>query len=82
MTPLSFDPDTAREMVGDQDARSIEAKARSDADALAYSPPAPCDGASYWEQVLDEMRHTVYFHQYKKRMDRNARKVASVATAQ
>lgn len=41
MTQRSFDPDTSREMVGDERAREIESKARVDADAGegAYDPP-------------------------------------------
>lgn len=72
MTPGSFDPVTARAVVGDEEARAIEAKARADANAGAYSPP-PVSGATYWAKVQAEMRVVVYREQFKKRTDRNQR---------
>lgn len=73
MTPGGFDLATAREIVGDAFARTIEAKARTDADAMEFSPPA-ISGATYWGKVLKEMQVVVYTEQYTKRLARNARK--------
>lgn len=75
MTPGSFDPITAREITGDELARTIEAKARQDADAGNFEPPA-VDAATYWDKVQKEMRFVVYREQYTKRRARNARKMA------
>lgn len=73
MTPLGFDPKTAREVVGDSRARVIEAKARSDADAKAYD--FPIGGyETYWDGVVVSMEMVVYREQYAKRMARNERK--------
>lgn len=71
MTPGSFDIDTAREFVGDDRMRSIESKARLDADADAdqYSPPQP-QGKTYWDGVQDEMDRRVYLFAHHKRKDR------------
>ena len=55
MTPGSLAPITAREITGDELARTIEAKERQDADAEAFDPPA-VDGATYWDKVQKEMR--------------------------
>jgi hypothetical protein len=73
MTPLSFDPATAREVTGDADARAIEAKARADADEQTFCPPAT-NGETYWSQVQAAMRLVVYREQYTKRIARNERK--------
>ena len=73
MKPGSFDPETAREMVGDESARVIEAKARTDADAGVFDPPKGA-ARTYWDAVQDKMRHIVYAEQHKKRTERNARK--------
>jgi hypothetical protein len=74
MTPLSFDPTTAREVTGDAEARAIEAKARADADEQTFCPPATNGGETYWGQVQAAMRLIVYREQYTKRMSRNERK--------
>ncbi len=73
MTPRSFDAETAREVTGDTEARAIEAKARADADAQTFDPPA-VDGFTYWDQVQAQMRAIVYREQYTKRAARNERK--------
>jgi len=77
MTPGSFDPTTAREIAGDELARTIEAKARQDADAENFDPPT-VDGATYWDKAQKEMRVVIYREQYTKRLARNARKAAKV----
>ena len=77
MTPGSFDPTTAREITGDELARTIEAKARKDADAENFDPPA-VDGATYWDKVQKEMRVVIYREQYTKRLARNSRKAGKV----
>ena len=77
MTPGSFDPATAREITGDELARTIEAKARQDADAENFDPPA-VDGATYWDKAQKEMRVVIYREQYTKRLARNARKAEKV----
>ena len=79
MTPGSFDPTTAREITGDELARSIEAKARHDADAGNFSPPT-VDGATYWDKAQSEMRVVIYREQYAKRLARNNRKALKVGT--
>lgn len=73
MTPRSFDQETCREMVGDERARAIEAKAREDADSGRYSPPAKA-ATSYWGQCQEDFASLVYGHQFKSRLERNARK--------
>ena len=73
MKPLHFDATTAREIVGDAQARSIEAKARADADAHVFAPPV-AEAKTYWGQVQGQMREIVYAEQYAKRLARNARK--------
>ncbi len=75
MTPGSFDLATAREIVGDEQARRIEAKARADAEAGDYRPPADA-GVSYWSQVRAQMDEIVYHNQYAKRRARIERKGA------
>jgi hypothetical protein len=69
MKPGSFDAVTAREIVGDADARALEAKARADADARAYDAPA-VGGETYWDSVQRQMRFIVYDSQYVKRLER------------
>ena len=73
MTPMSFDPATAREVTGDAQARTIEAKARADADAQTFDPPK-ITAATYWGQVQDQMAAVVYREQYMRRKARNERK--------
>jgi hypothetical protein len=73
MQPLSFDPQTAREVLGDKQAREIESAARNDADLLQQKQP-PRTGETYWDQVQDEMRIVLYREQYTKRVARNRRK--------
>lgn len=75
MKPGSFDPTSAREVTGDDVARTIEAKARKDADAQTFDPPE-LDGVTYWDKVQQEMQTVIYREQYTKRLARNARKSA------
>lgn len=75
ITPLAFDATTAREIVGDHQARIIEAKARLDADVGQYSPPSE-PATTYWGHVTNEMRSIVYTQQYNKRSARLKRKSA------
>lgn len=77
MTPGSFDTITIREITGDELARTIEAKARTDADAETFDPPV-VDESTYWEMVQKEMRAVIYREQYTKRLARNARKAGEV----
>lgn len=76
MTPRSFDSATCREMVGDERARSIEQKARTDADALVFDPPK-VTGSGHWGWCQAEFSLRVYAAQFGKRLDRNARKAAA-----
>lgn len=75
ITPGSFDLITAREITGDSLARNIEGKARQDADVEGYDPPK-VDGEFYWQKVERQMQAIVYHEQYKKRLERNNRKLA------
>ena len=72
MLAKSFDIDTAKEIVGDQRMRSIEAQARNDANAGKYEPP-PCGSGSYWSQVSSEMDYLVYINAHQKRVERMKR---------
>jgi hypothetical protein len=69
----SFDCKTARDVVGDESARRIEAKARADADAGVFQIP-PFEGDTYWDQLRSEMARIVYREQYTKRLLRNERR--------
>ena len=73
MTPLSFDAETAREVTGDTRSRTIETKARADADAGTFNPPQQ-PATSYWGQVQAHMATVVYAEQHQKRIERNKRK--------
>ena len=75
MTPGSFELTTAREITDDEQARSLEAKARQDADAETFAPPE-FSGTTYFDHVEKEMRAFIYLEQYTKRLARNARKNA------
>ena len=79
MIPGGFDPITAREIIGDELARTIETKARQDADTENFDPPA-IDGSTYWGNVQKEMRVVIYREQYARRITRNIRKVAMFVT--
>ncbi len=74
MTPLSFDPMTAREFTGDAEARRLEAKARGDADAQVFDPPRALSNGTYADMVRASMWAIVYREQYTKRLARNKRK--------
>lgn len=69
MVPKSFDIDTAKEVVGDQRMRAVEAKARSDADSGLNDPP-PKGVGSYWSQVSADMDWVVYTTAHGKRIER------------
>jgi hypothetical protein len=71
-------PEQARQIVGDEQARIIEAKAREDADATMYVSPSPLFGKAYQGQFMDSARMVVYRTQYTKRLWRNARKANSI----
>lgn len=79
MTPGSFDPATAREVIGDGFSRTIEAKARADADAGIFDPPS-AEGATYWDAAQKHMQASIYCEQHAKRMARNERKRSGVTT--
>jgi hypothetical protein len=72
MTPKSFDIDTAKEIVGDERMRVIEAKARQDADNGIMDKPVRAVG-SYWDVVSSDMEYVVYITAHHKRMERVAR---------
>lgn len=78
MTPGSFDLVTAREWVGDDAARVLESKARSDADAGTYNAPKE-PYTTHAGGIASSMRMIVYYCQYKKRMERNQRKAEQQA---
>lgn len=69
MTPRSFDIDTCKEVVGDARMRTIEAKARQDADNGAMDAPAVTRG-TYWDVVESIMEITIYVAAYEKRVAR------------
>jgi len=71
MTPKSFDIDTCKEVIGDERMRTIEAKARQDADNGIMEKFQPAEG--YWEQVKSIMEYVIYTTAHKKRMERVAR---------
>jgi hypothetical protein len=72
MTPKSFDIDTAKEIVGDERMRKIEAKARQDADNGVIDKPARA-GGTYWDGIRSDMEYIVYITAHHKRMERVAR---------
>jgi hypothetical protein len=72
MTPKSFDIDTAKEIIGDERMRVIEAKARQDADNGIMDKPVRAVG-SYWDVVSSDMEYVVYITAHHKRMERVAR---------
>jgi len=69
MTPQSFDIDTCKEVVGDARMRTIEAKARQDADNGVMDAPAMAKG-TYWDGVYSYMEYVVYVTAHHKRMER------------
>jgi hypothetical protein len=69
MTPKSFDIDTAKEIVGDARMRTIEAKARQDADNNIMDKPVIAEG-NYWDGVQSSMEYVVYITAHHKRMER------------
>lgn len=73
MNPLQFDQSTARKVCGDAMIRSIESKARKDAETGKYDPPS-VEGVTYWEAAQMQMQAVVYREQYGKRLARIERK--------
>ena len=69
MTPQSFDIDTAKEIVGDTRMRTIEAKARQDADSGIMDKPARAEG-TYWDVIRSDMEYIVYTTAHHKRLER------------
>ncbi|MBC7603279.1 MAG: hypothetical protein H7255_11560 [Ramlibacter sp.] len=81
MTPMSFDIETARDVVGEDKARILESTARLDADAGVFNlPVAAFDEAVYWGAVKNEMQRIVYAAQHTKRVARNTRKAEAGET--
>jgi len=78
MTPKSFDIDTAKEVVGDERLRKIEAKARQDADNGVMDAPIREKG-TYWDGVRSDMDYVVYTTAYHKRLERIERMKAREA---
>ena len=74
MTANLFSPERAREFVGDELARKIEARARLDADAGVFELLEGFDGSTYSDQLTKCMREIVYKAQHAKRSARNNRK--------
>ena len=70
--PGGFDYETAREVIGDDVARSVEKKARQDADVSHFDPPLTTN-RTYWDSVRSEMFFVVYKEQYERRAARMAR---------
>ena len=71
MTPKSYDIDTAKEMVGDARMRTIETKARQDADNGVRDGMAHVKAeVSYWDRVVQSMELVVYDATYRKRLER------------
>ena len=69
MTPKSFDIDTCKEVVGDARMRTIEAKARQDADNGVIDAPKERKG-TYWDGVDSYMEYVVYVTAHHKRLER------------
>lgn len=87
MTPGSFDLKTAKEVIGDNRMRAVEAMARADADLADLAAPfgtarlideAP---TSYWEQVREQCSRVVYHDAFFTRICRRERKGAMKETA-
>ncbi len=80
LNPKSFDPETSREVIGDERARAIEAKARADADkgVEAFAPPPYTETRTYWGGCREEFARRVYLAQFTKRLQRNERKSTSL----
>ena len=72
VTPKSFDIDTAKEIVGDERMRVIEAKARQDADNGILEKFQPAKD-TYWVDVKSIMEYVIYTTAHKKRLERVAR---------
>jgi hypothetical protein len=70
MTPKSFDIDTAKEMLGDSRMRTVEAKARADADNGISDSPKRVPGATYWDGIQNDMEYVVYVAAHHSRMQR------------
>jgi hypothetical protein len=68
MTPKSFDIDTAKEIVGDARMRTIEAKARQDADNGVMDTPRA--QGTYWDGIRSGMEYIVYVTAHHKRLER------------
>ena len=69
MTPKSFEIATCKEVVGDARMRTIEAKARQDADNGVVDAPKEAKG-TYWDVVRSDMEYVVYVTAHHKRMER------------
>ena len=69
MTPKSFDIDTCKEVVGDARMRTIEAKARQDADNEIMDAPTDVEG-TYWDRAYAYMEYVVYVTAHHKRLER------------
>lgn len=70
MIANSFDITTCKEVTGDAGTRTIESKARADADAGVFDAPKLTKGGSYWNQVTEDMAHIVYVTAHGKRLER------------
>lgn len=73
MTPNAFDTATCKEVAGDARTRTIEGKARVDADRGSFDPPAEVTSGSYWSQVTDNMERIIYVIAHGKRLERIGR---------
>lgn len=80
MAPGSFDLKSAKEVIGDDRMRTVEAMARADADRADLSAPfetarlideAP---TSYWGQVREKCSRVVYHDAFFTRICRRERK--------
>jgi hypothetical protein len=69
MTPQSFDIATCKEVVGDARMRTLEAKARQDADNGVTDAPKEVKG-TYWDGAYSYMEYVVYITAHRKRLER------------
>lgn len=65
-----FGVDECKMVTGDARTRTIEAKARADADSGVFDAPKPSEGGSYWSQVTKDMERIVYVNAHGKRLER------------
>lgn len=70
MKAQSFDLITCRDCVGDERSRTLESKARKDAERNVYEPPHKQLAETYWDAVRDSMELLVYRAAFQRRKER------------